>query len=435
MRIAVIGLGKIGLPLAVAYAAAGHQVTGCDLNRQVVDAVNTGRSPVTGEAELPERLAAAISAGRLLATTDTTTAVAACDAAIVIVPVVVDGRGEVDYQAIDAATEDIGRGLKPGMLVVYETTLPVGATRDRFGPRLAGLSGLSPGRDFHLAFSPERVSSGRIFADLATYPKIVGGVDPPSGARAAAFYQEALGLPAGRVVVLPDTETAEFAKLVETTYRDVNIALANEFARFAAARGIDAHAAIAAANSQPYSHVHQPGVGVGGHCIPVYPLFLIGAGAGGMTLPRAARAVNDSMAAYAVELLTESLGNLEGRTVLILGLAYRGGVKEAAFSSTHLLVEGLRAVGARALVNDPLFTDDEIRAHGYEPATLPAAADALVLQAAHAEYEALDFAAFPGCRAVLDGRGAIRPERVRAAGMRYLGIGRAGVVRGEGHAS
>jgi nucleotide sugar dehydrogenase len=423
MRIAVVGLGKVGLPLAVAFAANGHEVRGCDRDPAVVAAVNAGRSPLTGEAELPERLAEAVHAGRLCATSDTTAAVAASNAVVVIVPVLVDARGAVDYQAVDAATDDIGRGLRPGVLVVYETTLPTGTTRERLGPRLAARSGLEPGRDFALAFSPERVFSGRIFRDLRAYPKIVGGVDAESTRRAGTFYREALG---AEVLTVRDAETAELAKLVETTYRDVNIALANEFARFAAARGIDALEAIAAANTQPYSHVHQPGVGVGGHCIPVYPHFLIGAAEGGMTLPRAARAVNDGMAGYAADLLAGALGGLGGTTVLILGLAYRGDVKEAAFSSTHLLAAALRAAGARVLVHDPLFTDDEIRGRGYEPATLapPPAVDALVLQAAHRAYMDLDFAAFAGCRIVLDGRNALAPERVHAAGMRYIGIGR-----------
>ncbi len=231
-----------------------------------------------------------------------------------------------------------------------------------------------------------------------------------------------------KVLLLPDAESAEFSKLVETTYRDVNIALANELARFAAARGIDAMQAIAAANSQPFSHVHQPGVGVGGHCIPVYPHFLIGAAEGGMTLARAARAVNDGMAGYAAELLDQALGGLAGATVLILGLAYRGDVKEDAFSSTHLLAAALRRHGARALVHDPLFTDQEIRARGYEPAGLepPPAVDALVLQAFHRAYADLDLARFAGCKLVLDGRNALDPARVRSAGMRYIGIGRPG---------
>src|SRR5207247_4342198 len=157
-------------------------------------------------------------------------------------------------------------------LVIFETTLPVGDTRDRFTPRLAEASGLHADEDFFVAFSPERLYSGAALRNLATYPKLVGGIGPASTARAAAFYDAVLD---GEIVAMSSAEAAEFSKLADTPYRDVNIALANEFARYAQRAGVDVHEVIAAANSQPYSHIHQPGLGVGGHCIPVYPHFLL----------------------------------------------------------------------------------------------------------------------------------------------------------------
>ncbi|HET6615919.1 MAG TPA: nucleotide sugar dehydrogenase, partial [Dehalococcoidia bacterium] len=265
----------------------------------------------------------------------------------------------------------------------------------------------------------ERVSSGRVLHDLATYPKIVGGIDDASTERAATFYESMLDAPVMRV---RDAETAEFSKLAETTYRDVNIALANELARAADALGVDAQQAIAAANSQPYSHVHQPGVGVGGHCIPVYPYFIE---TNETSLIDAARTINDGMAAYAVEKLAAALGGLAGATVVVLGLAYRANVKESRHSSAFGLVEALRAAGATAYVHDPLFSDDEVRAAGLQPPpAFPHACDALVVQAWHATYVGLDLGGFPGLRAVLDGRGALDPAAVRAAGVAYVGIGR-----------
>ena len=172
-------------------------------------------------------------------------------------------------------------------------------------------SGLRAGADFHLAFSPERVLVGRVLLDLARYPKIVGGTTEEATRRAVAFYEAALE-PGTEIRALANAEAAEMTKLAETTYRDVNIALANEFAQVAARRGIDVTEVIAAANSQPYSHIHQPGVGVGGHCIPVYPHLLFSAEPD-MQLPPVARAVNDGMAAYAVGRLGEALGTLDGR--------------------------------------------------------------------------------------------------------------------------
>ncbi|MBI2756931.1 MAG: nucleotide sugar dehydrogenase [Chloroflexi bacterium] len=419
----VVGLGKIGLALAAQYTARGHRVIGCDINAHVVDTVNRGDVPESSEEGLAERVRTAHDDRRLSATLDTSAAAAESEVVVIIVPLLVDQQGQPDFRALDAATWAIAAGLKPGTLVLYETTLPLGTTRARFGPMLES-SGLRMGRDFYLAFSPERVYVGRTFEDLRRYPKVVGGVTGEATDRAVAFYTSTLD---AEIIAVQDAETAEFVKLAETTYRDVNIALANEFAQFAQARGIDAVAAFAAANTQPYSHIHAPGVGVGGHCIPVYPRFLLAqANPSELKIVRQARSTNDSMATYAVDLLTGELGSLHGRRVLILGLAYRGGVKEASCSSAILLISALREEGAIPLLHDPLFTDEEIQAYGVASVSLdaPVQADAVVLQADHPEYEHLDWGNITGCTAVLDGRGALDPAQVAQRGMTYLGVGR-----------
>jgi nucleotide sugar dehydrogenase len=431
-RVALVGLGKIGLPLAAQYAARGMRVLGCDASPAVAAAVSEGRAHVREEPGLAELVADAVVKGRLSATTDTTRAVAAADVVVIIVPVVVDEVGNVDWRAMDAATDAVGRGLRPGTLVLYETTLPVGTTGGRLAARLRDASGLEAGRDFMLAFSPERVQSGTIFRDLASYPKVVGGVDRASTEAAVAFYEAALdfdpSLAAPRVRALASCEAAELTKLIECVYRDVNIALANQFARFADRWGVDLLEAIGAANSEPQSHVHQPGVGVGGHCIPVYPYFMINDERAGelLSLPRAARQVNDGMAAYAVECLADALGGIAGRTVLVLGYAYRGNVREHFLSSAKKLVVALEAAGADPVVHDPLYTPEELRRQGLTPYDLeaPTPVDAAVLQAVHAGYRQLDFRTLPGCRVVVDGRNALDRGRIEAAGLRYIGIGR-----------
>ncbi|HET9496017.1 MAG TPA: nucleotide sugar dehydrogenase [Chloroflexia bacterium] len=425
--VAVVGLGKIGLPLAARFAQSGLRVTGCDINPDVVAEVNAGRSHVKQESGLEEAVASAVSQGLLRATTDTASAVRESNVVVVIVPVVVDEERNVDYRGIDAATRAVAEGLQRGTLVLYETTLPVGTTRTRFGPALEGVSGLRAGEDFCLAFSPERVYSGRIFRDLEQYPKVVGGTTPECTRRAAEFYRVALG--GAPVMEMQDADTAELVKLMETTYRDVNIALANEFARFASARGLPVDQAIAAANSQPFSHIHRPGIAVGGHCIPVYPYFLINyAGESEMNLPRLSRRINDDMAHWALQRLSQELGGLEGKRVLVLGLSYRENVKEPIFSGGVRLISLLREAGAVPLVNDPLFTDDEIAAYGAVPASLVdlPAIDAAIVQAYHNRYRDVDWHALArsGCSVVLDGRNSIDPMAVRASNMTYLGMGR-----------
>lgn len=422
MRVCVVGLGKVGLPLAVYIARRGRPVIGCDANPEVVNMVNGGQCPLSREEGLEDGLREVVAAGQLEASTDTAEGVRGCQAILVIVPALLTPENQADLSAIQGAAGDVARGLRKGSLVVFETTLPVGATRNCLGPILEDGSGLRAGRDFYLAFSPERVSSGRVLQDLATYPKIVGGIDAASTEAAAQFYRQALG---AEVIAVSSAETAEFAKLAELTYRDVNIALANELALCGRRAGLDVTEAIAAANTQPYSHIHQPGVGVGGHCLPVNPWFLI-SGLGPAPLARLARQVNDGMAQEASRLLGEELGGLSGRRVLILGLAYRANVKEAYHSPALLLNEALSKAGARVLVHDPLFSPAEMEAWGVKAASLepPPRVDAIVLQAYHDEYRSLDLGAFQGCRVVLDGRNALSREAVEGNGMRYLGIGR-----------
>lgn len=424
--VAVVGLGKIGLPLAVQYARHGRRVIGCDINPRVVEAVNAGQSHVQEEPELATEVARLVRCGLLTATLSTTEAVRQAGRVVVIVPVAIDAHYEVDFKAIDAATVAIGEGLQPGTLVIYETTLPVGTTSQRLRQLLERTSNLQAGQDFYLAYSPERVASGSIFHDLRIYPKVVGGIDKWSSDTAVAFYRSVLD---ADIISMKSTDESEFVKLIETTYRDVNIALANEFACYADTHGLDVAAAIAAANTQPYSHIHTPGVGVGGHCIPVYPHFLFAnfqeTDVQTLKLPRLARRINDTMAAYAVRRIEAILGSLDHCSILILGVTYRGDVRETAFTSATLLKNALLEHGATVYVDDPLFSQDELYALGYTPLTpeVEGEISAIILQANHRHYQSLDFRRFVRCQLVLDGRNALSREKIEALGLHYIAIG------------
>lgn len=415
------------MPLAVQFASKGHQVIGVDVNAAVVDLVNRGLEPFPGEAHLAERLSAVVASGRLTATTDTAAAVRDSDVVVVVVPLFVNNRDEPDFGSMDSAAKDIGRGLQPGTLVSFETTLPVGTTRRRWKPLLERASGLIEGEDFHLVFSPERVLTGRIFADLRKYPKLVGGLSPAGAARAISFYEDVLefddrpDLERGNGVWdLGSADAAEMAKLAETTFRDVNIGLANQFAVFAAANGIDVHQVIEASNSQPYSHLHQPGIAVGGHCIPVYPrLYLWNDPAASVV--RAAREANAAMPAYAVGLAKGALGTLAGLRAVVLGASYRGGVKETALSGVFPTVAALEAEEAIVTVHDPLYTDKELRSLSLQPHTLGSPVDVAVLQADHAEYLSLSDAQLPGVRVIIDGRGHLDPTAFPSATVLVVG--------------
>jgi nucleotide sugar dehydrogenase len=339
---------------------------------------------------------------------------------VIIVPVMLDDERQPDRRAMDAAVEAIAPGLHPDSTVVFETTLPVGDTRTRYAPRLAEVSGLQLERDLFVAFSPERLFSGAVLRNLASYPKLVGGIGPASTARATAFYDGVLD---AEIVAMSSAEAAELAKLADTTYRDVNIAFANELARAAERAGADVTEVIAAANSQPYSHIHQPGLGVGGHCIPVYPHLLLAA-APDLELVATARRVNDGQVGLAVRTVERVLGPLDGVPVLVLGLTYRDGVKELAYSRALPLIDRLGFHGARVSAFDPLLSADEVARLGATPWSWGESAPfaAVVTQTADRRWPKLDPAWFPDLRLVLDGRNSLGdlalPERVA-----YVGIG------------
>jgi UDP-N-acetyl-D-glucosamine dehydrogenase len=415
MKAVVVALGKVGLPLAAQIARAGHEVVGCDVDERVVELVNAGTPPFPNEEGLEEALREATAAGRLRATTDTTAAVAERpDLVVAVPPLYVDERAQPDWRILDSVIEAVARGLQRGTTVSVETTVPVGTTRERVAPALQRGSGLRAEEDFFVVFSPERVFSGRVLRDLATYPKLVGGLSERGEARGVELYGQFIE--GADVWGMGSAEAAEMAKLAETTYRDLNIAFANELARAADARGLDVQRVIDAANSQPFSHIHRPGVAVGGHCIPVYPRFYL-AGDPHARLPAVAREVNEAMPAYAVDLLGP---DIEGKTVLVLGAAYRGGVKETAFSGAHALRDELERRGARPVFADPLFSAEELEADGFPPWD-GGAADLAIVQADHFEYRALSGDDVGGARVIVDGRGVVEEA---PAGVEVRRIGR-----------
>jgi nucleotide sugar dehydrogenase len=419
-RAVVVGAGKMGLPLAAQFARHGWDVTAVDVNQAVVDTINEGRSHVTEEPGLAEAVAEMHAAGRLRATTDAASATREADVAVLIVPVMLDDGHQPDYRYMDSAVDSIAPGVHAGLTVIFETTLPVGDTRNRFTPKMERASGLVGERDFFVAFSPERLFSGAVFANLATYPKLVGGIGAESGRRAAVFYDSVLD---AEIVSMSCAEAAEFSKLADTTYRDVNIALANDFARYADRVGVDIQEVIDAANSQPYSHIHQPGIGVGGHCIPVYP-HLILSRAPDLEMIAVARRTNDEQVGLVIKALEAALGGLDDVPILVLGMTYRENVKELAYSRALPLIDRLGFHGASVYAYDPLLADEEIQRCCAIPYRWgePGPFRAVVTQTADKRWETLDFARFSQLELLVDGRNSLRAVDL-PDGVAYMGIG------------
>lgn len=415
--LAVYGLGKLGLPVAVAYAERTGNVVGVDVDSSVVERVNAGESPVAREPGLDAALAEQVEQGRLRATTAASEAAAETALHVVVVPTPLadggDADPEPDLSHLDAVTEAIGAGLDPGDAVFVECTVPPGVCAERIRPRLAAESGLDPG-EFGVAACPERVSSGRALDDVrGTHPRVVGGVDRESTRVAHLVYD---ALVAAEIHPVADAATAAATKVFEGVYRDVNIALANELARQTADLGVDVREAIAAANTQPYCDLHDPGPGVGGHCIPWYPHFLMDRVEGETPLLSTARDVNDGMPDYSAERVREALAAegtaLDGAEVLVLGLTYRAGVAETRASPARPLVAALVDAGADVVATDPFVADDAAEAETFAAPVVPLSRaestdpDAVVLVTPHREFESLTWTAFDD-PVVLDGRDAL----------------------------
>ena len=410
--VAVYGLGKMGLPLAAALAHASGNVTGVDVDEQVVEAVSAGECPVDHEPGLPRLTSRLVAEGALDATACGTRAADGASVHVLIVPTTVRADGSVELDALEAAVRTVGTGLDAGDLVLIESTVPPQTTTDVVVPTLAEESGLDP-VDFGVAFCPERTSSGRALRDIrGAYPKVVGGVDAPSREAATLVYEV---LTTNDVVPVSDATTAECVKVFEGVYRDVNIALANELATLSKELAVDVREAIDVANGQPYCDIHRPGPGVGGHCIPYYPYFLIDECVTATPLLRTARAVNDGMAAYVVERLEKELAErgtaLDDARVAILGVTYRPGIDETRASPARRIDSRLAERGVSTVAIDPVCTDmSPFEATSVElSAFSDCELDAAVLVTAHEQFEELSGSSLPGVvvdtQAAFDGLG------------------------------
>ncbi|WP_240452080.1 nucleotide sugar dehydrogenase [Halostella salina] len=411
--VAVYGLGKMGLPLAVVYAGVTSNVVGVDVDEEVVARINDGDCHVEGEPRLPELTSAAVNAGAFRASADPPAAASEASVHVVIVPTTLREDQHPDLSNLRTAVRDIASGLEAGDAVFVESTVPPGTCEDVVEPVLVEESGLAADQ-FGLAFCPERTSSGRALKDIrGAYPKVVGGTDAESTAVAETVYGE---LTVNDVVPVSDATTAECVKVFEGVYRDVNIALANELATFTDELGIDVNEAIEVANTQPFCEIHDPGVGVGGHCIPYYPYFLIRELASDAPLLRTAREVNDGMPTFAVRKLVEGLQrvgtHVEDAAVLVLGVTYRPGVKETRKTPARPIAEKLNQFGATVVAADPMIEDfSEFDAYGASVDSLTELdLDAAVLVTDHEEFEGIDWTAFDDDLVVVDGRDALDLE-------------------------
>ncbi len=347
-KICVLGLGYIGLPTASTFATNGLKVVGVDVNFQIVDALKNGELLIY-EPGLRTLVQAAVRSGNLIASQ----APEPADAFIIAVPTPFHDDKRADLSYVISATESIVPHLQPGNLVILESTSPPRTTLDVVAPILER-SGLKAGQDFHLAYSPERVLPGQILRELIENARVIGGVDQASAEAGRDLYATFVR----GEIIMTNATTAEMVKLMENTYRDVNIAIANEFSRLADHFGIDVWEAIAIANRHPRVRILNPGPGVGGHCISVDPWFLVEAAPDLTPLTRTSRQVNDSQPEFVVQLVKRALGGeLAGRRIAALGLSYKPDVDDTRESPAIEVARLLKKEGAAVLAYEPFKPD------------------------------------------------------------------------------
>ena len=388
-KICIIGLGYIGLPYAATLAAQDVEILGVDINPEIVETLNKGNIHIH-EPGLADAFQKAVSSGKFKAATKPEEA----DAFIIAVPTPFkEGEfGEfngtkyklADMRAVIAASESIVPYLKKGNLVVLESTSPPRTTVDLVAPILAQ-SGLRAGSDFHLAYSPERVLPGRILQELVENARVIGGISPESARAGKELYS----IFATGEIVETDATTAEMVKLMENTYRDINIAIANEFSRLADKFGVNVWEAISIANLHPRVKILNPGPGVGGHCISVDPWFFVEAAPEITPLIYHSRQVNDSQPKFVAETVKNVLGDLKGKRIAALGLAYKPDVDDLRESPAVEAIHHLQNEGAQVLAWEPFKPNAKIAninmADSLKSALVDA--DAILLLVNHTEFK------------------------------------------------
>lgn len=429
LTLGIIGLGYVGLPVACVFAQAGYRVIGVDVKEDRVATINKGHSPIEGEEPGLDDLLDKVVRANLFHATTHYTELAKTDVVCINVETPVGEDHKPHYEALKAACRSLGPVMKPGMLIIVESTVAPGTTDTLVRPLLEETSGLQANKDFFLGACPERVMPGKLLHNLLTVSRVCGGSTPETAEVMAALYRKIVHADLDQTNII----TAELVKTTENAYRDVQIAFANEVALICEANSADVWHVRELVNKSPHRHMHLPGAGVGGHCIPKDPWLLAhavektpGESSVPLRLIPAARAINDSMplhvANLALEALHEAKCPIEKARIAVLGYAYLADSDDTRNSPSAILVEQLRETGADIVIHDPWVAE-------YQGDLLKCvqACDAAIVMVTHQAYCDMDLDALKQTLRtpiLIDGRGMFNPEQVRAAGWIYRGVGR-----------
>ena len=365
LTIAIFGQGKLGLPLSVVYLNAGYKVVGVDIDSNLIDNLNKGIITDVSEPGVLTGIRQGIENKKYVATASVEDSLRDADILLIIIPIELDEDKIPDLTPLTELMEKIGQNLQKGHLIIQETTLPIGTTEDVILPILEIHSGLTAGEDFGLGFSPERTYMGKVLEDITeNYPKIIGGVNSKSTEKMVLFFNS---ISKKGVIRMSTARAAEATKIFKGVFRDTNIAIANELAKISEKLDIDFFEVREAVNSEPSGNILLPGAGVGGHCIPVYPYFLMQTAKNFGIQPaliKASREVNLSMPQHVVSKIIQSIEFLDKKLpiakIVLLGLTFRGNVKEHRHSPTIDIINILKDLEIDTYLHDPLYSKEEV---------------------------------------------------------------------------
>jgi len=426
LRLTVLGSGYVGLPTAVLFAEAGFGVVAVDVKQEVVELVNSGISPIE-EPGLQERVKRNVLAGRLEATLNSQADLRGTDAVIISVQTPIYKSKRPNLSFLKKALEDVGRNYHDGMLVIISSTIPPGTMANFVKPRLEVLTGLRAESNFYLAYVPERIAPGRALQEFVESPRLVGGIGPNSTRVASELFKTVC-----KNVIETDAAVAEIAKLAENTFRDVNIAFANQLASICEHYGVDVKKVIELANTHPRVRIHTPGPGVGGPCLPKDPYLLIGGvKSGRRDIVRIARWVNDGMPDHIVEMILLALKDagkdVRNVKVTVLGTAYKADVHDSRLSPSKPIIQRLLKLGAKVVAYDPYCQESfgAERAENLQEAVQRS--DCIIVVTDHKQFKKIDLSKLKEYAEenpiIVDGRRMIEPSEAKNVGFKYYGVG------------
>lgn len=439
VRVSVVGIGRIGLPTALSFAHSGLSTIGVDINVKLVQMINSGNYPIKDEPGFDKIFEDVIKNKKFSATTDIGEAIPKSNLVILSLPTPMDKNNVPDYSALISVVNTLSKLLKPGSLIVVESTIEPGFVENELISIIENNNQkLKVGKDFSIATCPETANPGEILSDFKKLPRLIGGIDARTTDLASEIYAHVFGV---EMIKMPDCKTANAAKLTANVFRDINIAFVNELAILFENLGIDIMKVLEACDKKYNFETHYPGAGVGGPCLPVNSYQILNSARGmennGMLrIIRAARETNESMPYHVVELLADALNeagkSVKDSTIALLGVSYKPNVRDIQLSPAEAIIRRLDQLQAKIKIYDPYFKSTEVFSHKTEGDFVSTItnADAAIIVTAHNEFRSIEpalFAAKLKTPVLVDTRGIIDVYAAKKAGLIFRGIGRGGV--------